>query len=342
MRRDLPPRPHIDHLKKQAKDLLEAHKRAEAPALARIRDVLPAFAGRSDAEVASAAFALHDAQSAIAREYGFPSWRQLRTAILARVVDSYSAENLRAVWQQVAPPGVAALSDSVFEAIRTAHSERDALADSLARAELPQRLPLLATRNALLLPGSLAPFRVARPRTLAAVHEAKNLSPRLLGVFAQRSETDEHVSFEGLHPIGCCALLHADVPEPGGPEVTIVIQALRPIVLESVETSSDPNAPLFARVRPFEVDDSRDTDELAALDQSLRELALQLTAALPDPQRARLILDAADEDALANLVVANLPYSVAEKAAFAAEPVLAERLRLAKQMIDRFAEPPPR
>jgi hypothetical protein len=92
----------------------------------------------------------------------------------------------------------------------------------------------------------------------------------------------------------------------------------------------------------FELDDSQDADELAALDQTLRDLALQLAAALPDPQRARVILEAADEDALANLVVANLPYSVAEKAAYAAEPVLVERLRLAKQMIDRLSAPPPR
>ena len=70
MRRELPTQPHIDHLKKQAKDLLEAHERGDAEALARIRAAVPAFAGMGDEELARAPFALHDAQSAIAREYG--------------------------------------------------------------------------------------------------------------------------------------------------------------------------------------------------------------------------------------------------------------------------------
>jgi hypothetical protein len=178
--------------------------------------------------------------------------------------------------------------------------------------------------------------------SLASVEEANTQSPSLLAVFAQRSEADESVTFESLHPIGCCALLHARLPEASGAEATIVLQALRPIVLEGVESSSSGNPVLFARIRPFEVDDSSDADELAALDQTLRDLALQLTAALPDPDRARVIVEAADEDALANLVVANLPYSVAEKAAYAAEPALAERLRLAKQMIDRLSASAPR
>lgn len=338
MRRDLPPRPHIDHLKKQAKDLLDAHKRAEAPALARIRDALPAFSSRSDAEIARAAFALHDAQSAIAREYGFASWRQLRAEVAVRLLDSFSEENLRAVWKQIAPHGAASVTASVFEALRSAHSQRRALAAQLARADLPERLPLLATRNALLLPGSLAPFRIARPVSLASVAAAKTQSPSMLAVFAQHSEADESVTFEGLHSIGCLALLHAELPEPGSTDVTIVLQAVRPIVLTRVEVEQ---ATLFAHLRPFEVDESRDAEELAALEQSLRELALQLTAALPDPQNARAMVEATDEDGLANLVVANLPYSVAEKAAYAAEPALAERLRLAKQMIDKLTAAAP-
>jgi Lon protease-like protein len=339
MRRDLPPRPHIDHLKKQAKDLLEAHKRGDPSALARIRESVPAFAGHSDSDIAQAAFALHDAQSAIAREYGFASWRQLRTEVASKARETFSEANLRAVWQQIAPPGAAAFNPAIFEAIRTAMNTREERAGGLQQTELPDRLPLLAPRNSLLLPGSIAPFRVARPRMLAAIDAAKAQSPSLLAVFAQRSEADETFTVERLHPIGCCALLHAVIPETGA-ETTIVIEALVPIVLDGVE-SPDPEAgALFARVRRFEVDDSRDAEQVAALEQSLRELALRLAAALPEPEQARAVIDATDEIGLADMVVANLPYSVAEKAAFAAQPELVERLRLAKQMIDRLSAPP--
>src|SRR5262245_50562271 len=81
MPRELPPRPNLDHLKSQAKDLLDAHKRGDRAAFERIRASVPAYANMSDDAIASAAFALHDAQSAIAREYGFTSWAALRASV---------------------------------------------------------------------------------------------------------------------------------------------------------------------------------------------------------------------------------------------------------------------
>ena len=81
MRHELPAHPHIDHLKKQAKDLLDGHKSAEREALERIVVHLPAFARLSVEEAAKAPFALHDAQSTVAREHGFASWNELREEV---------------------------------------------------------------------------------------------------------------------------------------------------------------------------------------------------------------------------------------------------------------------
>jgi glyoxalase superfamily protein len=57
MSRYLPPHPHLDHLKKQAKELLH-ELRLQNPALK-----------------------LADAQHAIAREYGFASWPKLKSHV---------------------------------------------------------------------------------------------------------------------------------------------------------------------------------------------------------------------------------------------------------------------
>ena len=57
MSRDLPPRPHLDHLKKQAKLLLQQMRRQQAGAT------------------------LADAQRAVARDYGFASWAQLKAHV---------------------------------------------------------------------------------------------------------------------------------------------------------------------------------------------------------------------------------------------------------------------
>ena len=76
----LPERPNLEQLKRQAKDLLHAVKARDAAALARLR-TLPAFANQRDDAALAASAALHDAQSVIARELGVPSW----TALVARV-----------------------------------------------------------------------------------------------------------------------------------------------------------------------------------------------------------------------------------------------------------------
>ncbi len=73
----LPPRPNLDQLKRQAKDLLQSALRHQPGARARFR-ALPAFASATDARLDQAALALHDAQSVIAREYAFDSWNALR------------------------------------------------------------------------------------------------------------------------------------------------------------------------------------------------------------------------------------------------------------------------
>ena len=72
----LPERPNLEQLKKQAKNLLHAAQRGDAAALERFRS-LPAFTAGAD----PAALVLHDAQSAIARAYGFASWKELRDQV---------------------------------------------------------------------------------------------------------------------------------------------------------------------------------------------------------------------------------------------------------------------
>jgi hypothetical protein len=77
----LPQRPSLEHLKYQARDLL-ADRAAEKPdACQRIREFHPRFHRSSDAEIRAARFILSDSYLAIAREYGFTSWAQLRTHV---------------------------------------------------------------------------------------------------------------------------------------------------------------------------------------------------------------------------------------------------------------------
>jgi hypothetical protein len=71
----LPEHPNLDHLRKQAKDLLRAHRAGDADTLARFRATMPH---------ATPELRLRDAQSCVAREYGFASWPDLVAYVAAR------------------------------------------------------------------------------------------------------------------------------------------------------------------------------------------------------------------------------------------------------------------
>jgi len=73
-----PDRLNLDHLKKQAKELIRLYRNRDAGAIARFRDALPAAKDRSDDEMAALKLRLHDAQSCLARDHGFVSWTDLK------------------------------------------------------------------------------------------------------------------------------------------------------------------------------------------------------------------------------------------------------------------------
>lgn len=95
--RRLPAHPNLEHLKHQAKDLLSAQRSYEPQAFQRLREFHPRTRGRSDDEIAATPLALSDAQLAIAREYGFPSWPKLKAFVEntdARVLDLPAHERI--------------------------------------------------------------------------------------------------------------------------------------------------------------------------------------------------------------------------------------------------------
>lgn len=86
--RELPARPHLDHLKNEAKALRNAFLRGEPDAVERVRAVL---GPRTELK-------LTEAQRVIAREYGFASWVKLRSHVQAsRGFDDAVAAFLAAV-----------------------------------------------------------------------------------------------------------------------------------------------------------------------------------------------------------------------------------------------------
>ena len=112
MSKQLPPRPNLEHLKKQAKDLLNAFQQSSAEAIQRIKEHHPQRSNSSGSDRLDANFSLQDAQFVIAREYGFDSWPKLVAAITSTqpertpVICSFCGKSMKEVNKIIQGPSV--------------------------------------------------------------------------------------------------------------------------------------------------------------------------------------------------------------------------------------------
>ena len=139
--RDLPARASLEHLKHEAKALHRAIQQGSAGAVARLRAALGEARGP---------FKLTDAQRAIAREYGFPTWARLR----AHVQASQGFDEAVAAFLDAVQENDAARAREVLDANPTVATESVHVAAALGGstdverliAEDPSRLGLRAGR----------------------------------------------------------------------------------------------------------------------------------------------------------------------------------------------------
>ncbi|AIO36571.1 ankyrin repeat family protein [Burkholderia cenocepacia] len=101
----LPFQANLEHLKKQAKELLRLYRHRDASAIARFIEHLPAAAHRSPDEVVALDLRLHDAQSCVAREYGFASWADLGAFVEAHAIARHERSRLVRRWLALAYGG---------------------------------------------------------------------------------------------------------------------------------------------------------------------------------------------------------------------------------------------
>lgn len=87
MSRQLPPNPHLDVLRKQAKTLLSDHQSGEAEAVNRVSAVIDELP-----PVATQNFSLRQAQQVLAREYGFSSWQALADRVQGASGDDWAVD----------------------------------------------------------------------------------------------------------------------------------------------------------------------------------------------------------------------------------------------------------
>jgi len=90
-------RPDLAQIKRQAKELLKAQQAGDPNACARLR-LIPRLSGMTDGEILSADVSLQEAQHALAKDYGYRTWSELKRGVQAangETADALSASRAR-------------------------------------------------------------------------------------------------------------------------------------------------------------------------------------------------------------------------------------------------------
>jgi len=139
-------------------------------------------------------------------------------------------------------------------------------------AQLPEELPIMALRNAVLFPGVVIPITVGRNKTIRLVKDAYKKGMDI-GVITQRDAKVEEPQQADLFEIGTIAQVMKTLQMPDG-NTTVIIQGKRRFKLEEI-TETEPY--LRGRVTPFGSGDVVPRDrQFKALIQSVKDMAMQI------------------------------------------------------------------
>jgi ATP-dependent Lon protease len=153
----------------------------------------------------------------------------------------------------------------------------------LKESELPDTLPVIALRNAVLFPETIIPITVGREKSIKLVREVYK-GDKILGAVTQKDAKLEDPKAMDLYDTGTLAKIIKIIEMPDG-GITIILQGMRRFrVIDMVS-----HTPYFiAEVRYLEEDrKQRKTKELDAITGSIKDLALQVIKLSPHlPQEA--------------------------------------------------------
>jgi len=203
------------------------------------------------------------------------------------------------------------------------------------KIELPDELPVLPIRNAVLFPGAVAPFDVGREKSVALVSDIENLEQPVIAIFSQRDPSTDEPGKEDLFPVGVAARVLKALKHSSG-NYSLILQGLVRIRLEFVTRTEPYLKTHIVRLDEFGVEDV----ESEALAMNLRDIAKQVIQLMPElPREASSLIDSIQEPGqLADLVAANLDAPVEEKAALLETVDVKERIRRVLRLLTRQLE----
>lgn len=153
----------------------------------------------------------------------------------------------------------------------------------LDEKELPETLPILTLRNAVLFPSTVIPIAVGREKSIKLVRDAYK-SGKILGAVAQLDNEVEHPTIIDLFDIGTLGRILKIIEMPDG-SITAILQGIKRFKIVE-QTASEPY--LFAKVQYLnDILAKKGDKEMEALSENIKDLAMQIIKSSPHmPQEA--------------------------------------------------------
>ena len=183
--------------------------------------------------------------------------------------------------------------------------------EAILKESLPDLVPILPLRNAVLFPGVVIPISATRDKSVKLIKHA-NSTNKLIGVISQKDSAVSDPTINDINKIGTVAKILRVLQMPDG-NLTIIIQGKKRFSIEKV-ISKEPF--LTCSINELtEKSPKNDNKKFIATIDSIKDLALKIIEENPSiPSEASFaIKNIHSSSFLVNFVSSNMNISVAEK-----------------------------
>jgi len=183
--------------------------------------------------------------------------------------------------------------------------------EAILKESLPDSVPILPLRNAVLFPGVVIPISATRDKSVKLIKHA-NSKNKLIGVVSQKDSAVSDPTINDINKIGTVAKILRVLQMPDG-NLTIIIQGKKRFSIEKV-ISKEPF--LTSSINELkEISPKNDNKKFLAIIDSIKDLALKIIEENPSiPSEASFaIKNIHSSSFLVNFVSSNMNISVAEK-----------------------------
>lgn len=196
----------------------------------------------------------------------------------------------------------------------------------IKQQDIPEIIPIIPLRNAVVLPGIILPIFVGRMESIKLIEEFSKPGS-LIGVFTQKNPEDEKVDLDGLYRIGSLVEIHRVIPMGEG-GFQVFLQGVQKIELLEI-VSRDPY--LKGKIRPkYEIKNYTEEDVIEFQTYVIRYI--ENNPVIPDDV-VNYIKRIKNPSALANQVIFFSNKSNEEKIEFLKIDSIKEKLEYTKKYL---------